>query len=116
MAVDSRHLHQRLLAVVPMVGKGTPEDPRRPMFAPPPGAPVSRRGIVSYTMQESDDGRFALVEFVAFERAAFAGILAETRPEVKVFERGKARKEDVESEFRRLKANFDFDKFGGGLP
>jgi len=29
---DSSHLYHRVLARVPMVGKGTFDDPRRPMF------------------------------------------------------------------------------------
>jgi hypothetical protein len=34
--VDSGNLYERILAVVPMTGAGTFEDPRRPLFAPPP--------------------------------------------------------------------------------
>lgn len=99
-----------------MIGKGTFEDPRRPMFAPLPGSQASRAGIVSYIAQESDDGRFALVEFVAFDRTAFQPILGSGRADVRVFEKGKARKEEVLNEFRKFKANINVDRFGGRLP
>lgn len=59
-----------------MVGKGTPTDPLRPQYAPWPPAPASaRNGIISFSHEISDDGRFALVEFVAMDPNAFAPIL-----------------------------------------
>ena len=72
--VSPRNLYERVWCVVPMTGSGTPEDPRRPMFAalpPAPGEPPSRAGILAFMYQESDDGRFALVEFVAADRSGF---------------------------------------------
>ena len=65
-------------AVLPLVGTGTITDPKRPMFAPLPSAvsPASRTGILGYSFQLSDDGQFALVEFVAAQRSAFKDILA----------------------------------------
>ena len=74
--VDPRHSYQRLICVVPMTGAGTAADPRRPLYAPAaltPGQP----GILAYSHQISDDGRYALVEFVALDREAFAPILAD---------------------------------------
>ena len=69
-----RNTHERVLAVVPMVGSGTPDDPRRPMYAPVPGGAPSREGIIAFTYQVSDDGKFALVEFVAHDHAGpFSG-------------------------------------------
>jgi hypothetical protein len=119
--VNPRNIHERIWCVVPMVGSGTPEDPRRPLFAPVPGAPgeqPSRDGIIAFTYQESDDGRFALAEFVALERAAFTEILAERdrRADVKVFVKGEARRSDIETEFRRWKRGFSFDRFGVRVP
>ena len=101
-----------------MVGRGTDGDPRRPMFAPvrERGERPSRSGIIAYTFQESDDGRFALVEFVALDRAAFEPILADRNPDVKVFQRGTARKADIEAEFRKLKRNFDIERFRVNVP
>lgn len=117
--VDPRNRYERLLCVVPMVGAGTMADPRRPQYAPLPparGAAPSRTGIIAFTFQPSDDGQNALVEFVARDRAAFQAILADTRPNVKIFEKGKARRSDIEAEFRKHKKNLDLDKFGVSLP
>ncbi len=98
-----------------MVGRGTPDDPRRPLYAPVPNprAAPSRQGIIAFSYQLSDDGKFALVELVAANRAAFAAILADRRPDVKVFEKGKARREDIEREFRKYKRDFQLDRFRG---
>jgi hypothetical protein len=118
--VDPRNSYQRLLCVVPIVGSGTMQDPRRPEFAPAPVASIaaqsSRAGILAFTWVASDDGKSALVEFVARDRAAFQPILADKRPNVRVFEKGKAAKADIETEFKNARKNFDLEKFGVVLP
>jgi len=68
-------LHERVLLVVPMVGAGTYSDPRRPLFAPAPGERRTPNGIHSFSYEVSDDGKFALVEFVALDRSAPAPLL-----------------------------------------
>lgn len=83
---------------------------------PRPGEMPSRAGILAFTFQESDDGRFALVEFVAAGRAAFQQILSEKRPEVKTFLKGVARRADIETEFRKHKRDFNLDRFGVRVP
>ncbi len=113
--VNPRNTHERLLCIVPMVGRGTPDDPRRPMFAPAPaarGKAPSREGIIAYTYQVSDDGRYALAEFVALDRTAFKPILdqQDRSVDVKAFVKGKDKKADVEAEFRKLKRDFDADR------
>ena len=35
-------MYHRVWAVVPLVGKGTPDDPRRPMFVPSPAQQAAR--------------------------------------------------------------------------
>src|SRR4051794_26011898 len=76
--VDPRNTYNRLVCVVPMVGAGTAADPRRPQYAPWPTAPAgSRTQIIAFSHQMSDDGRFALVEFVARDRRAFSAILGD---------------------------------------
>ena len=121
--VDPQHRYERLLAVVPMIGSGTQDDPKRPAFTPAPTKPGEERrgeaaleGIVAFTAEISDDGRFAIVEFVARDRSAFAPILEDKRPEVKAFEKGRAKREDMEREFRRYKADFDAARMGVILP
>jgi hypothetical protein len=113
--VDVRYQGERLLAIVPMTGAGTPADPRRPMFAPmqPSGNP-RQPGIEGFRYVVSDDGRFALVEFVARDASAFASILGANTPDVKAFERKKAAPAAVQQEFRRLKRDFDLARFLGG--
>ena len=100
------------MAIVPMVGAGTAQDPRRPLFAPIPG---ERSAISGFTYQISDDGRSALVQFVARSRADFQSLLSAARADVRVFERGKATLDEVQTEFRKVKAGFDVRQFVGGV-
>src|SRR5205085_12547054 len=98
--VDPRNMYERALCVVPFVGAGTPDDPRRPAYAPLPlgaGVPHSRDGIIAFSFQESDDGKLALVELVAYSREAFKDLLADTRPEVTVFIKGQDTRQRVET-------------------
>ena len=71
--------------------------------------PTSRTGIIAYAHQESDDGKFAIVEFVAADRAAFKEILEDLDPNIKTFVKGQANRTDIEAEFKKLKKNFTFD-------
>lgn len=109
--VDPRNMYERVRAVVPLVGKGTPDDPKRPMYTPESSPdPTSRAGIIGFIWQTSDDGKFALIEFVAADRAAFNDILTDTT--IKAFLKGKDKREDVEAEFKKHKKDFDFEHFG----
>src|SRR5262249_12470148 len=110
-------------ARVPLVGNGSQADPIRPMFvpAPPPmptkdrpavavaATPIDRSGILSYQMQISDDGKWALVEFVGATPKDLQIITSSKDPNVKFFEKGKTTKEDIEAEFQKYKTNFKFD-------
>jgi hypothetical protein len=76
--VSPAMMYHRVYAVVPLVGKGTKGDPRRPMLVPAPSAaPKDHTGLLGYQMQLSDDGKFALVEFVFSSPAAFRNVLAQ---------------------------------------
>jgi len=114
--VDPRNMYERVLVVVPLVGKGTLADPKRPLYAPMPSAmnPASRTGILGFTHVMSDDGKFALVEFVARDRSAFKDILADTT--LKPFIKGVHKREDVLTEFQKYKKDFSFDHFGVRMP
>lgn len=92
-----------------MIGKGTPADPKRPQYTPWPPSQKAK-GIISFTSQVSDDGKFALVEFAALDDSAFAQILNDKT--VKAFEKGKASKADIVLELKKYKRDFDLDKFG----
>jgi hypothetical protein len=110
--VDSGNLYHRILAVLPMVGTGTWDDPKRPMFVPPPSQmSTDRSGILAFQFQLSDDGKFALVELVTANKAAFSPILTAAVPNVKVFEVGKDSRAAIETEFKKYKVNFTFDSF-----
>ena len=124
--------YERLLAVVPMVGAGTYEDPRRPKYAPTgslhipqvdPGdgaqpnseaiQPV-RTGILGFTFVLSDDSQFALVQFVAASKADLKEILADSS--VKSFVKGKTRRVDIETEFRKFKSDINLDRLEVSVP
>ena len=104
--VDLRNTHHRLLCVVPMVGTGTPEDPRRPEYSLVPGQSDPGSGIIAFGYQISDDGQHALVEFVARDESAFQALLGDKRSDVKVFKKGKSKPEDILKEFRKHKKDF----------
>ena len=114
--VDPRNMYERILSIVPIVGNGTLEDPKRPLYAPTPAQmnPTSRTGIIGYTHVESDDGKFALVEFVARDRSAFQQILADTT--ITAFVKGKDSPAAIVSAFQKLKKDFDISKFGVRVP
>ena len=67
--VDPKSRGERIIAVVPMIGSGTVTDPRRPLFASTPWQP-NPSGIDRFSYQPSDDGRYAIVEIVASDKAA----------------------------------------------
>ena len=72
--VDPRQTHERILAIVPMVGTGRgPDDPKRPLFADPPN-------LIGYHAELSDDGQYALVEFVARPRCPRPNVLQNRCP------------------------------------
>jgi hypothetical protein len=111
--VDPRNTYYRVIAVLPLVGSGAPTDPVRPKHAP--HAVAGRtvpEGIIAFAFQPSDDGKHAIAEFVAIDRAALADVLDDKGPDVTVFEKDKARRADIETALRRFKKNFDLDRFG----
>jgi hypothetical protein len=113
------NLYERVLCVVPMVGRGTADDPRRPdhvPWPPDPKAVAAGRGILGFTYQVSDDGQVALVELVARDRKALEPVLNDRRPGVKVFERGRTRAVEIETEFRKHKRDFQLDRLQVNVP
>ena len=92
---------------------------RRPMYAPlahVANAKADRSGIIAFGYVESDDGRSALVELVALDQAAFAPLLADKNPDIKVFAKGKDKHADALAEFGKLKHSFDADSFRVNVP
>jgi hypothetical protein len=111
--VDPRNTYNRVIGVVPIIGSGTPADPKRPKYAPWPPS-QDPNGIIAFTFQHSDDGQSAVFEFVARNRAAFQAIFNDKS--VLVFEKGKSVKGDVETALRKHRKDFDLDKFGTVMP
>jgi hypothetical protein len=111
-------MYERILTVVPLQGSGSPEEPRRPMYAPAPAtlksAVATRSGIIGYTYVLSDDGKYALVEFIARDRSAFQAILADKS--IKCFVKGRDKLEDAVAEFQKYKKNVDVSSFGVRMP
>ena len=81
-----------------------------------PGDLGKPKGIVAFTFQESDDGTCALVHLVARDREAFKAIFEDDNPNVKIFEKGKHTRAEIETEFRKHKKNVDLDSFIVNVP
>lgn len=111
--VDPRYTYNRVICVVPLVGKGTAADPKRPEYAPWP-ASQDPNGIIAFYFVPTDDGKSAVVEFVARNRAALQPILNDRS--VKLFEKGRASKSDIESALKLFRKDFDLDKYGMVMP
>ena len=110
--VDPRNMFERVIAIVPLIGSGTPEDPKRPMYTPAPSEinPASRTGIIAFTWVPTDDGHRAIVEFVARDRASLRQILNDRG--VQSFLKGNGKRADVEAALKVHKKDFDINKFG----
>jgi len=92
------------------------------MFAPAQGfkptlpsganaAATGRTGILGYHAQISDDGKFALVEFIAVSKADLSGILSTSDSRVQLFEKGVHGKDKIEAALKVHKKDFSFDRF-----
>ncbi len=152
--VDPRNTYKRVICVVPLIGQGTKDDPKRPMYAPAPAAltaaqaaafpaasaqtgsqtpgstsaqpaaptaaalaslAAARRSIVAFQWVPSDDGQYAIVEFVAQDRAAFQALEADPAV-LAAFEKDQGGKTAIEGAVQRYKKNFDLDTFAAVMP
>jgi hypothetical protein len=94
------------------VGQSTVGQPAvgQPTISPTGTTPS---GIIAYTYVLSDDGKFALTEFVVRDQRSFGPILsAASAASIKTFQKGVNTRADIEAEFRKYKADFDASKFG----
>jgi len=109
--VDPANAYERIYAIVPIVGAGTMDDPKRPLYAPAAHSmnPTARTGILGYHFVTSDDGKLALVEFVAADRSHFKAILADST--IQTFIRGSADLPAIQSAFQALKKDFNINNF-----
>lgn len=99
------------IAIVPMVGSGTYEDPRRPLIIPVQR--LSGEESLDFRYVQSDDGRYAIVVLRAPSRALLDRALTSRGQPIKVFVRGKDSRAEVETEIRRYRRSFRLDDLGG---
>jgi hypothetical protein len=68
--------------------------------------------IIAYSFEESDDGKFAIVEFVAKDRQAFEEIVRSGRSDVRVFQKESLDKATSLPDLRRFKRDFELKSKG----
>lgn len=112
-SVDPRNTYHRVICVVPMIGSGTVADPHRPKYAPAPGS-ASPDGIIGFTQVPTDDGKSAIVEFVARKRSALLEILADTG--ITAYEKGSQSASAIETALQKLKKGFSLVQFEVVMP
>lgn len=93
-----------------MTGSGKKDDPVRPEYAPT-AADSARLGIVSWSMQPTDDRNMALLHLVAVNHHAFDALLADKRSEIRVFEIGRKSQAAIETELQKYRKDFTLEKF-----
>ena len=104
--VDPQLTHDRIIAIVPIIGTGTTNDPKRPQYTDAPG-------LTGFTAELSDDGRHALVEFVAKDRKLL-DIIANSGQRLERKE--SFTKDSIYEDFKRYKKSFKQERFGLALP
>jgi hypothetical protein len=109
--VDPRNTYHRVICVVPIIGYGTPSDPKRPHYAPwPPASGKSQMDIVGFSHQLSDNGK------IGHRRVRGAGLRRDCGSlhdhSLEVFEKGVHKNHDIETEMKKLMKDFSLDKFG----
>jgi hypothetical protein len=108
-AVDATQRYHRLICVVHVTGSGKKDDPHRPEYVPGPESMSDRSGIIAWSSTPTDDGKMVIIQVVAVDRNAFKAILADTRPDVKVFEIGVDSQDKIEKEIQKHKSGFTLD-------
>lgn len=111
--VDPRNSYSRVVAVVPLIGSGTAADPKRPKYAPWP-ASQDPNGIIGFVFEATDDGKSAVVEFVAQNHAALQTILGDKT--IRVFQKGAVSKSVIEAAIQQVRKDFNLDTFGMVMP
>ena len=104
--VDPQFTHERIIAIVPVIGAGTAKDPKHPMFSDLPG-------LAGFTAELSDDGRYALVEFAAKESKVLTALANSGQ---RLERKDSAAKDGILAEFKQYKRNFKPERFGVAIP
>ncbi len=116
-------IYERVICVVPMVGAGTLDDPKRPLFAPTAGTtessvPPSKgflhpADIIAFKSVMSDDGQTAIVVFVARDRAALRPLL-QSEQVLKKFHPSEGKPDKLLQELRKFKKDFELSELEVG--
>ena len=109
--VDARLVGERVFLVVPVTGSGTLDDPKRPVIVPKAGEDSPFDG---YTWVASDDGQLAIVMLVTKDPQALRDALSDLRVR-RAFQKGKHKRNDIEQELKKVRKDFDLDRFLGGV-
>jgi len=99
--------------VVPLTGTGTAADPKRPQYAPWP-ASQDPQGIIAFYFEPTDDGKSAVVEFIAQNRAALLPLLNDKS--IQAFEKGVSSQATVEAVIQQVRKDFSLETFGMVMP
>ena len=119
---------ERMLVVVPMVGKGTAEDPRRPFGLP--ANTVNAAEPVGFRYLLADDGKTAIVLLSAAQRAHIDSLLVNSGlvnagsptqvvnafSGVQLFDPKLHDHATVEAALKLLRKDFNLDAFAGNAP
>jgi hypothetical protein len=111
--VDPRNTYHRAICVVPLTGTGTAADPKRPQYAPWP-ASQDPQGIIAFYFEPTDDGKSAVVEFIAQNRAALLPLLNDKS--IQAFEKGIASQAAIEAAVQQVRKDFSLETFGMVMP
>jgi hypothetical protein len=115
--VAPENRYERILCVVPLIGNGTWEDPKRPMYAPLPSEMGrGKSGILAYYHEPTDDGTLAIVQFVVADHSALQALRTSFGPLVKVLDPKKDKQSDMEATLKALQKNFDIKRFALRVP
>ncbi|MBV9269260.1 MAG: hypothetical protein JO061_24030 [Acidobacteriaceae bacterium] len=109
---------EHVIAVVPLIGAGTADDPTRPMFLPKPHdlqAALSRGEAPQFLSAHftlADDGKTAIAEFIAPDRQALKPIFdADAAGSITAFDPHKLTAQELNQKLQHWKKNFDVATF-----
>jgi hypothetical protein len=82
-----------------------------PDYLPAPDDP-DQKGILAYSQEISDNGKWAIAEIVVVDRKSLQEVLEDVRPGVWVVEKGRLSKDEIHGKLKQFKKNFDIENFG----
>jgi hypothetical protein len=110
--VDDSNSYHRIICIVPLIGSGKWDDPKRPMFAPV-ASQIGRgkSGILAYYHEMTDNGQAAIVVFVVADRAVLQPILTSAVSGVQVFDLNATSPLAAQAALTSVRKDFDWKRF-----